>query len=66
MRKYFGNYFFLILGIIFPMVSIGGGGVSGGVGCRCRGSRSLKKQLEGSWGGGRSASPLEGFPENAT
>ena len=32
-RIYFGNYFFIILGInFFSMVSIGGGDVSGGGG----------------------------------
>ena len=42
---------FLDLGIIFSMVSIGGGDVSGGGGCPCRGGRPLKKkQLEGGWG----------------
>ena len=44
----------------FSMVSIGGGDVSRG-----RGGRPKKKQLEGGWRGGRSASPPDAFAEHA-
>ena len=36
-----------------------------GVGCPCRGGMPLKKQLEGGWGGGRSAFSPDAFAEHA-
>ena len=79
-RKYFGNYFFFILGmgaeifwelfflfweLIFFLWFQLEETFQVGVGCPCRGGRPKKKQLEGGWGGGRSASPPDAFAEHA-
>ena len=64
----FWELLFFILGIIFfSMVSIGGGDVfDGGRAVPAEEVGLKKKQLEGGWGGGRSASPPDAFAEHAT
>ena len=65
-RKYFGNYIFSFWDLIFFLwfnweVET----FQVGVGCPCRGGMPLKKQLEGGWGGGRSAFSPDAFAEHA-